>query len=180
VVHVEPARADELPAGLPAVARPEAVRDAAGKFVPGAGTSELARKGAKAAHESRQLAALLGLWDVPDDHPYAPYARLGREWRDAHIERLSATIGGGEVGPGPASIVSSAALQLAASRWLSDKGAREGDAKLLLDASRLANDSRQALLAAHELCAREAEAGRKGRSSSVLAAIEAAGRDVPK
>jgi WD40 repeat protein len=38
------------------------------------------------------------------------------------MEQLGATVGGGEVGPGPASIVSSAALQLGASRWLSDQG----------------------------------------------------------
>lgn len=156
--RVEVLPVDELPAGSPAPARPAATRDSAGRFVPGAGTSELARKGAKAAHESRQLAALLGLWDVPDDHPYAPYARLGREWRDSHMAQLGLTVGGGEVGPGPASVVSSAALQLAASRWLADVGARDGDSKALLEASRLADASRQNLLAAHELCAREAQA----------------------
>jgi hypothetical protein len=122
--RVEVLPVDELPAGLPAPTRPEAVRDDAVRFVPGAGTSELARKSAKAAHESRELAAVLGLWDVPEDHPYAPYARLGREWRDSHMAQLGATVGGGEVGPGPASVVSSAALQLAASRCLSDKGGR--------------------------------------------------------
>ena len=165
--RVEVLPADELPAGLPAPARPAAVRDGSGRFVPGVGTSELARKGAKAAHESRQLAALLGLWDVPEDHPYAPYARLGREWRDSHMAQLSATVGGGEVGPGPASVVSSAALQLAASRWLADEGARNGDAKALLEASRLADASRQNVLAAHELCAREAVV----RSNNAAAAI---------
>ena len=66
--------------------------------------------------------------------------------------------GGGEVGPGPASVVSTAALQMAASRWLADEGARTGSAKMLLDASRLADSSRQNLLAAHELAAREAAA----------------------
>jgi hypothetical protein len=54
--------------------------------------------------------------------------------------------------------VSTAALQLAASRYLSDQGGAGGDAKLLIDASKLANDSRQNLLAAHELAAREAKA----------------------
>jgi len=178
VVHVEAPRADELPAGTPGPARPVATRDGSGRFVPGAGTSDLARKGGKAAHESRQLAALLGLWEVPDDHPYAPYARLAREWRDAQIERLSATVGGGEVGPAPASIISSAALQLAASRWLSDKGAQDSDSKLLLEASRLANDSRQGLLAAHELCAREAQA-RPKESNLTRLLREVAGEKKP-
>jgi hypothetical protein len=157
-VHVEAPRADELPVGVPAPARRAAERDADGRLLPGPGTSELARAGAKAAHESRQLAQLLGLWTPPEGHEYAPYARLAREWRDAHMSQLGATVGGGSIGPGPASIVSTAALQMAASRWLSDRGADLGDAQALLSASRLANDSRQNLLAAHELAAREAAA----------------------
>lgn len=155
--HIEVLPLDELPAGVPAPARPVATRDATGKFLPGAGTQALAREGAHAAHEARQLGQLLGLWEPPEGHPYAPYARLAREWRDAHMGILGATVGGGEVGPGPASVVSSAALQMAASRWLSDQGAATGDAKALLDASRLADSARQNLLAAHELCAREAQ-----------------------
>jgi hypothetical protein len=158
VPRVEVLPADEQPAGVPAPARPAALRDNAGRFQAGAGTSELAREGARAAHESRQLAALLGLWTPPDDHAFAPYARLAREWRDAHMATLSATVAGGSVGPGPASIVSTAALQMAASRWLFDRGAEAGDARMLTDASRLGDASRQGLLAAHELAAREAAA----------------------
>lgn len=157
-VHVEVARHDELPEGTPAPARPDASRDDAGRFLPGAGTSAIARSGALAAHQARQLGQLLGLWAPPEGHAYAPYARLGREWRDQHMTTLAATVGGGEVGPGPASVVSTAALQMAASRWLFDKGAEFGDARMLTDASRLANDSRQNLLAAHELVAKEAAA----------------------
>jgi len=68
------------------------------------------------------------------------------------------------VGPAPASIISTAAMQLGASRWAYDRGAETGDASLLAQASRLANDSRQNLLAAHELAAREAKA-RPGENS---------------
>src|SRR4051812_24024968 len=92
--RIEVLPVDELPAGVPAPARPAAARDASGRLLPGAGTSALARKGAKALHESRQLAALLGLWEPPEGHAFAPYARLGREWRDAHMAQLSATVGG--------------------------------------------------------------------------------------
>lgn len=151
-------RVDELPVGFPAPARPAPQRDASGRFQAGAGTSELARAGGLAAGEARQLAALLGLWEAPEGHAFAPYARLAREWRDAHMAQLGATVGGGRIGPGPASVVSSAALQLAASRYLSDLGAQTGDAKMLLDASRLADASRANLLSAHELAAKEAEA----------------------
>ena len=108
-------------------------------------------KAARPRTSLASLASLLGLWEPPAEHSCAPYTRLAREWRDSHMAQLSATVGGGEVGPGPASVVSSAALQLGASRWLADTGAKAGDAKTLLDASRLANDSRQNLLAAHEL-----------------------------
>jgi hypothetical protein len=55
-------------------------------------------------------------------------------------------------------VVASAALQLAWSRYLSDRAAEEGDAEMALASSRLADASRQNLLAAHELCAREAKA----------------------
>jgi hypothetical protein len=158
VPRIEVLPADELPAGVAAPSRLEAPRDEAGRLLPGPGTTALASKGGAAAAESRQLAKLLGLWEPPEGHEYAPYARLAREWRDAHTKQLAATVGGGEVGPGPASIVATAALQLAASRWLSDIGAKDGDAKALLDGSRLANDSRQNLLAAHELAAKEAMA----------------------
>jgi hypothetical protein len=97
------------------------------------------------------------------------YHRLASEWRDAHLTQLSATVGGGQVGPGPASLVSSAAIQLGASRYLADLGAREGNAKILLAASQLADASRQNVLAAHELAAKEA----KARPQDPLAAHKA-------
>lgn len=159
-VHVEVVRADELPDGVPAQPRQEPARDVSGRLRASPGTTALARAGGRAAAEARHLGQLLGLWAPPEGHTYAPYARLGREWRDEHMSTLAGTVGGGEVGPGPASVVSTAALQMAASRWLFDRGAELGDARMLTDASRLANDSRQNLLAAHELCAREAEARR--------------------
>lgn len=161
--------ADELSRGIPEPARPAAARDASGKFIPSDGTRALARKGGKAKAESVQLQRLLSLAELPTDHAFAPYARLAREWRDDHMRQLAATVGGGEVGAGPASIVSSAALQLAGSRWLSDRGAELADPKLLLDASRLADASRQNLLAAHELAAREAASRPKQPSALALA-----------
>jgi hypothetical protein len=161
--HPEVPKLAELAVGVPAPARPVAARDGAGRFLPGDGTVELGRAGGRALAEQRQLAQLLGLWEPPPEHPFAPYARLARDWRDGHLATLAATVGGGEVGPGPASIVSSAAMQLAASRWAYDEGARLGDAKLLGESSRLADASRQNLLASHELAAREA-AARKASS----------------
>lgn len=156
VPRIEVMPADEALAGVPAPARRAPARDTNGRLLPGASASEFARQGGIAARESKQLARLLGLSEVDESHPWHPYYRLAREWRDNHMSTLAQTVGGGVVGPGPASIVSSAALQLAASRYLSDRGALNGDAKMLLEASRLADASRQNLLAAHELCAKEA------------------------
>lgn len=158
VPRVEVLPVDELPVGLPAPAGPAPNRDEAGRLLPGPGTADLARRAAQARWEAAQLGQLLGLWTPPEGHPYAPYARLAREWRDGHMAQLAATVGGGHVGPGPASIVSTAALQMAASRWMSDLGAQSSNPKLLLDASKLADSSRQSLLAAHELAAKEAQA----------------------
>ena len=156
--RIEVLPVDELPEGVPAPGGPQPNRDSSGRFLPGPGTSAIARKGAYAAHEARQLAQLLGLKPLPEDHPHTSYARLAKEWRDDHMAELAATVGGGEVGPGPASVVSTAALQLAASRYLFDLGAERGNAKMLLEASRLGDASRQNLLAAHELVALEAKA----------------------
>ncbi len=167
VPRVEVCPVDELPAGVPGPARPVGDRDAAGRLRPGPGTRELARAGGRAAAEARQLAQLLGLWEPPEGHPFAPYARLAREWRDDHMATLAATVGGGEIGPGPASIVSTAAMQMASSRWAFDEGAQLGEAKLLLEFSRLADASRQNLLAAHELCAKEAVAREQDDASDL-------------
>ena len=158
VPRIEVLPADELPAGVPAPAEPAASRDASGRFVRGPGASEAARRAAKARHQQRALARLMGLRELPEGHPFAPYRRLGSDWRDAHMAQLAATVAGGEVGPGPASMVASAALQLSHSRYLADLASESGDPALMASASRLADASRQNLLAAHELAAKEAAA----------------------
>jgi hypothetical protein len=54
--------------------------------------------------------------------------------------------------------VASAAVALGWSRYFSDRAAETNDVDLALKASTLAERSRTALLTAHELCAREAQA----------------------
>lgn len=158
---VETLPVDELPAGEPAPASPAPSRRKGGQLEKSPGTTELASVAGKASAEARQMRRLMGLQTVPSDHPARPYTTLARQFRDHHMRELAASIGGGVVGPGAASIVSSAALQMAASRWFSDLGMLHASPKHLLDASRLADASRQNLLAAHELVAREAEARRR-------------------
>lgn len=151
---------DELPVGVPAPARRQVTgnRGADGKLLPGSDTTKLASLGGAAKADALKVARLLGRVELPEDHPIAPYHRDAAAWRDDHLRRLADAVGGGEVGPAVLAIVSSAALQHCASRWLFDKAALEQSAKAALDASKLADASRQNLLAAHELCAKEAKA----------------------
>lgn len=159
VPRVEVLPADELPAGVPAPAGPAEIRRTP-KGHPADAQSQraLASLGGQARAEQQRLARLLGRVELPEEHPLVPYRRDAADWRDAHLARLAATVGGGECGPAVQAVVSTAALQHAASRWLFDRSVLEQSAEIALAASRLANDSRQNLLAAHELCAREATA----------------------
>jgi hypothetical protein len=154
---VEVLPVDELPAGVPAGAD-ELSRAAAaerGAFTEGNRRSAL---GGRARAGSTRLAARLSLDALPDGSAFAPYRRAAAGFRRAQCASLSASVGGGHCGPGPSSIVASAALALAWSRYLGDVAARTGDGEMATRAARLAVESRQHLLAAHELCAREAAA----------------------
>jgi hypothetical protein len=165
--RIETPPVDELAAGLPA---PSRVHDAAtaqalasvsrvagGKLADSESARVLGRMGGLAkAERDRQLAECpklvrgLGLRDITSVE-LAPYIDDATEFAQAEIERLARVVGGGECSSAPASIVGSAALQLAGSRCAFARGD-------IVTGSRLANDSRQNMLAAHELCAREAMA----------------------
>jgi hypothetical protein len=108
----------------------------------------------------------LGLTTLDDSAAFAPYRTGGDAFVAEHLSRL-AEQAGGDVGPGPASIVASAAVQLSASRFFSDQGAATGDPALFSLASSLANASRQNLLAAYELAVREAGARAKARAAGI-------------
>jgi hypothetical protein len=103
------------------------------------------------------LARSLGLPPATETTAFTSYRRSASHFRRYHCAEL-AKMAGGHCGAAPSSMVASAALQLAASRFLFDQGARTGDAATLKTASQLANDSRQNLLAAYELAQREAQA----------------------
>jgi hypothetical protein len=109
------------------------------------------------------LAATLGLERTLADSSFGPYRRAAENFKRAQIAHLARAVGAGFCGPGPCSMVASAALQLAASRWAFDRG--EFDL-----GSRLANDSSQNLAKAHEYCAKEAKAR---PTASATAALQA-------
>jgi hypothetical protein len=152
VVHIETARPNELPV-LAAVAQPRTEALPRPPYAPGSAEArEAGRRGGKRKAGTTALAAGLGLARTFADETFEPYRRAAENFARLHVGRLASVAG--ECGPAPASIVWSAGLQLAASRWAFEV---KGDAAL---GSKLANDSRQNLLAAHELCAREAESRR--------------------
>lgn len=156
-VCIEVLPVDELPAGIPAPARAESPTDRgeAGRFAPGNG---LASVGGKARQGKTRLAGRTSLAAMPSTAPFAPYRAAVVSFRRSACADLARTVGGGSLGPLPSSIVASAALQLGWSRYWSDLAATTGDAQHALTASRLADASRQNLLAATELAAREAAA----------------------
>lgn len=155
--RIEVLPADELPVGVPADARPESPTDRGegGRFAPG---NSLALRGGRARAGKTRLADRLGLTSLPADASFAPYRASAVSFRRAQCAALAANVGGGICGPAPSSFVASAALQLAWSRFFSDRAALTGDSDDALMASRLADASRQNLLAAHELAAKEAKA----------------------
>lgn len=157
VVEVLPA--DEQPRGLPAPAsapsppEPAGSRRPTGQLVPGPRARELARRGGLArAAKARQLRVLEGL-GLRGAQPKVlrPFLEDAEQFAKYETERLARTVGGGVCEGAPASFVQSAALETAGSRAAFAKGD-------MVLGSRLAAAARQNLLAAHELCAREAQA----------------------
>ena len=165
VVVVEAAPLDEQPDGVTAPTDP-IERRPDGRFT-AAGARVAGRLAGKASAHRRKFAARLadqlGMATVGDK--LAPYVDAASEFASTQLAHLASTVGGGEVGPGPASVVQSAALALAASRYLYAKGSETGDAKLLGHAATLADKSRTSLLTARELAARDAEARTAGGRS---------------
>ena len=177
---VETAVPDELPVGVPGPAGPVANRNGAGAFRPGAGTRAIAAKGGKAKAEADRFRRLLGLVELSDDHEYAPYLRLAHEHRDAHSIAVASNVGGGQLSPGVLGIIATASLDLAASRYMYDRGARACDPRLLGQAAQIADRSRTALLTAHELAAREATARPRDPAAAHRAVFEAFGSSATK
>jgi len=153
VPRIEVLPADELPVGVAAPeqgAQAEVHRDPLGRLADTESARELGRRGGLVRAGQTRLGSKLGLAGFFADPRFAPYNDAAKPFRRAQVARIAQRVGGGECGPGPASMVASAALQLAASRFAFEV---LGD---LVMGSRLANDSRQNLLAAHELAAKEA------------------------
>jgi hypothetical protein len=150
---------DEIsfPIPAPAPAAPSAALQFApdGKIANSLTAKELGRLGGLAKARKARLVDSLGLVDMAEDAAFKPYRTAAEAFATHHMAKL-AELAGGFVGSGPSSIVSTAALQLAASRFCFDQAAHKGLTELMKLGSTLGNDSRQNLLAAYELAVREA------------------------
>lgn len=112
VPRVEVMPADELPSGMPADADADSRTATAegGRFTRGNRRSVL---GGRAKRGKSRLTARLGLASLPDGTAFAPYRRAAATFRRVQCSELAKTVGGGVCGPGPSSVVASAALALA-------------------------------------------------------------------
>jgi len=162
--RIEVLPVDELPAGMPADTGQSSPGDRGdgGRFARG---NAIAVAGGRARAGHTRLARRLRLGETFADPRFESYAQAARGFRQAHVAALARSVGGGYCGPAPASIVATASLQLAASRFAFEV---LGDMVL---GSRLGDASRQNLLAAHELCAREAIARKDAHPADIHAAV---------
>jgi hypothetical protein len=151
IAVVETLPADELPAGVPDLsATSKPARNALGRYQAGHPDTIAAARAAGRTRAGRTaLAHSLGV--TSDDHDWKRLLRQAEAFRRAQVRLLAGSVGGGMCGPAPAALIASAALALAASRFAYQHGR-------LLEGARLSAEVRQHLLAAHELCAREAQA----------------------
>lgn len=153
---------DELPVGLPAPAHVENPSDRGDRGQFAAGNS-LASKGGKAKRGKTRLSVKLGLRDLPDSADFAPYKSAALTFQRAHIAEVTTHVGGGVCGTGPSSMIASAALALAWSRYLSDLAADTNDAAMAAKSIELAEKSSALLAKAHEYAAKEAKARPKAK-----------------
>jgi len=105
---------------------------------------------------------MLGLAQGPTGQAFAPYKRQAAELLDAMVTELARTVGGGECGVIPSSMLATAAQQKAWQAYFSDLFLATGEAEHAERAARLGDQSRQNQLAAYELCAKQAKALPRG------------------
>lgn len=163
--RIEVLPANELPPPLPSASAPPDVALAFrqdGKIADSATARELGRLGGLAKARRLRLVDSLGLAKIAEDSAFLPYRNAADEFVAHHVAELAQS-SGGKVGPAPSTMIASAALQLAGSRYAFDQFAQTADASWMKLGSQMADASRQNLLAAFEIAVREAKA-REGRT----------------
>ncbi len=107
--------------------------------------------------------AVIGLKLDKADPAYDKCIKLADDYRKHRSREL--VVVHGFVSAGVSSLLSTAALALAASRYLYERAGTDGEISLLITASKLADSARQSELAAWELCAREGVARKKSAAA---------------
>jgi hypothetical protein len=145
-----------VPALVPEDAVPIARRED-GKLATSEAAKELGRRGGEAKANKKRLLQGLGFAKLADDSAFKKYWDSVQGWLDAQLVEY-AIVGGGRLSPGVASIVGSAGVALAASRYFSDLGATTLEGHYFITAVKLGESSKAHLVAAYELATREAKA----------------------
>ena len=156
--HVEVSPADELPRGIPDVTRPNSNegRVSKGRFAKG---NPLAAVGGRTKKGSSKLAIKISYDGLANVSPgFRKYSASAERFRRVTCADLARDVGNGYCGPAVSAIVKLAAQALAASQYFYDVATSGGgDPEMFRSAVSLGEKSRQHLLAAHELCARQAK-----------------------
>jgi hypothetical protein len=149
-VRVETLPVDELPAlNAQDTARGLAAAERRGR--------PFERGNRAAAGRRPALATVCGMPLDATDPEYKKALGWARRYRGRRVRELTVQHGG-ELSAGVCAMITSSALDMAASRYLGARAALTGDPALMLTASRLAQSSRQQELTALEVAQREAAA----------------------
>jgi hypothetical protein len=162
---------------------PENLRNAKGKHKFQKGNA-FARLGGAAKKDTNKLLNQCG---IPDTVKFKSFKAIAQSFHKFHVQRLARDVGGGECGPAPALMVKFASHQAASAEYLyreavklletpgEDPSPLSTVTGLFESSSKLQNASRQNLLAAHELCAKEAQSRRNKKPGRTTALEEAFG-----
>lgn len=143
--------------------------------------NKLSELGGRAKAGTAKLLTEMG---ITRSASFKPFKAKAKSFARAQQNEMARSVGGGFCGPSPSSMIQSAAIQMAYAAWLQDKAERLMDdesnleevRQLLGEARTFQNSSRQNLLAAHEMCAREALSRRNSKTGPVTALEKAFGQ----
>jgi len=166
------------PGAPPRLISSEKLFPKSGKFQRGNRISEL---GGRAKAGTAKLLTEMG---ITRSTTFKPFKAKAKAFARAQQNEMARSVGGGFCGPSPSSMIQSAAIQMAYAAWLQDKAERLMDdetnlaevRELLGESRTFQNSSRQNLLAAHEMCAREATSRRNSKTGPTTALEEAFGQ----
>ena len=178
VPRIEVMPPDELPDPVsvavpaPAPAGP-VVRREDGTIADSATAKALGARGGLAKAQKKKLLQGMGLVELAEDKTFTPYYRAAQAWLDHQVQTY-AQMCGGYLGSGPWGFLGNAAIALAMSRYLADKGFEAGDETITRQALRYMDAFKQQQLAAYELGVREAKMRADLKDQSGFDAFEAA------